>query len=99
MLLPDQLEPPRPLPAELPLVRARAPPWMPEFEVLGSLPTVLGAEDGARVLHARVQRARAPRPAPFVSVQRVAQEVVVAVRLARKLGRVAGVAVDRAEAP
>src|SRR5207248_9293801 len=81
------------------LVRAGAAPGLPGLEVVGPLPTVLDAEDGAEVLHPRVQCAGATRPAPLVGVIRVPEVVVVAVCLAGQLGGVTIVAVGRAESP
>src|SRR5579859_5401282 len=81
------------------LVRPGAPPRRPGLEVVRSLPSVLGAENRPEVLAPLVQRARPPRPAPFVGVVWISKVVVVLVGLARKLGRVAVVLVHRAEAP
>ena len=72
---------------------------MVRLEMLGPLPSVLRPEDRAEVLHARVQRAGALRPAPFVGVEWIPEQVVVAVRLASQLGRVARVAMHRTESP
>src|SRR5436190_600765 len=76
-----------------------AAPRTAGLEMLGPLPSVLGAEDRAEILHARVQRAGALRPAPFVGVEWIPEQVVVAVRLASQLGRVARVAMHRTESP
>ena len=60
---------------------------------------MFGSEDRTEVLRPVVQGARPARPAPFVGVVRIAEEVVVAVSLFRQLGRIAMVLVDGAEAP
>jgi hypothetical protein len=99
VLLGKQLQVGGRAPAEPPLVLARSPPWCSRLEVVGSLPAVLGAEHGAELLEADVQRAQPP-PAPGLrAVERVAQPVVVPVGLARGLLGKDAVAVDRAEAP
>src|SRR5437588_809534 len=99
MLLGLLLEPGRPSPTEAALVGAAAAPAHPRLEVLGPLPTVLGAEDGVEVLHPVVQRARPSRPAPLVRVVRKSKEVVVAVGLFRQLGHVAMIPMNRTKTP
>src|SRR5437762_2277211 len=99
MLLALQLEPWRSGPAEAALVGARAPPGPARLEVLGPLPSMLGAENPAEVLDPVMQGAGPARAAPLVGVVRIAEEVVVAVRFPRQLSHVAMVAVDRPEAP
>ena len=86
-------------PAEGALLLPRPPPRLPGLAVVGALPAVLAGEDGARVLHALVQRARAPGTAQHVAVERIAQPVVVAIGLARVLGGVDRIVVHGAEAP
>ena len=99
MLLRLHLEPWRSRPAEAALVGARPPPWPAWLEMLGSFPAMLDSEHGAQVLHPIVQGAGPTRPASLVGVIRIAEKVVVAVRLFRQLSYVAMVTVDRAEAP
>ena len=86
-------------PSEAPLVSTGATPWPPRFVVVDPLPAMLGPEDRAEVLHARVKRAGPARTAPLVGVIGVAQKVVVPIRLARELGGIAVVAMNRTEAP
>src|SRR5205085_6591043 len=97
--LADTVEPRRARPPESALVCARATPGHARLEMLGPFPAVLGAEDRAQVLHPCVQGARALGPSPLVGVVRIAEEVVVAIGLARKLCGIARVAVDRPESP
>src|SRR5437762_1565592 len=81
------------------MVTSGATPGLAQLEVVRPLPTMLGAEDSAQVLHAGVQRTRSLRTAPFVGVVWKAEEVVVLVGLPPELGRVGVVAVHRAESP
>src|SRR4030081_50697 len=99
MLLGLQVEPWRPRPSKLALVRARPSPGPSRLKVFGSLPTLFRAEDRAEILHPMVQGARPAGTAPLVGVVRIAEEVVIAVGLFGQLGHVAMVAMDRAESP
>src|ERR1700693_4994901 len=99
MLFSELVEVRRLLEAEGALGGAGAAPWQAGLEVIRPLPSVLGAEYRAKVLHARMQRARPFRAAPLVGVEWIAEVVVVLVGLAGELGRVAEVAVHRPEAP
>src|SRR6185312_801900 len=86
-------------PAEGALLLPRPAPRLSGLAVVGALPAVLGGEDRAGVLHALVQRTRAPRTAQHVAVERVAQPVVVAVGLARVRGRIDRISMHGPEAP
>src|SRR2546427_512713 len=88
-----------PRPAKGALVCAGAPPASTGLVVVDPLPAVLGSKHGTEVLHARVQRTGAARPAPLVRVVRIPQEVVVAVGLARELRGIAMVAMYGTETP
>lgn len=99
MLDPHPLEVRRHAPAEGALLLAEAAPRLAGVVAVGTLPAVLGLERRAELLRAAVQRREAPRAAELVVVAREALPVVVAVGLARALGRVDGVAVRAAEAP
>src|SRR5256885_5731546 len=99
VLLCLQLEPWRPGPAEAPLVCACPPPGPVRLEVLGPFPAMFLSEDRTQVLDPVVQGARPARPAPLVGVERVALKVVIAVGLARQLGGVSMISMDRTETP
>ena len=89
----------RAAPPERALLLACAAPGLARAEVVGALPAVLAAEDGAELLEPSVQRAEAPRPARLGDVARVALPVVVLVDLARAGGSEVGIAIGAAEAP
>ncbi len=81
------------------LVGAESPPGLARVQVLRPLPSVLDPKRRAVLLEPGHKGALPFRPPPLVLVERVAQPVVVAIRLARRLGRVGGVGEDAAEAP
>ena len=99
MLLANRREERHAAPAPLTLVGAHAAPRLAGLDVLGTLEAGLNAEDGTRLLQPTMERRDARRAAPLVLVVRIAQVVVVAIRLAPSRGRVLGVAVDVGEAP
>src|SRR6476660_3555748 len=69
VLLGERVEVGRLCETERALIGARAAPGLPGLKVVRPLPTMLGAEDRAEVLQARVQRARPPGTAPLVGVE------------------------------
>src|SRR6185437_2310415 len=89
----------RPRPAVGALVLARPPPRLPRPVVVGPLPAVLRAVDGAEILGAAVHRRDAAGPAPLRGVQRVAEAVVVLGGLAPGGRERVRMAVRPAEAP
>ena len=95
----DALEPGRPRPAVGGLVAPGAAPATDRVVVVGPLPAGLRPEHRARLLEPPVERRQPPRAARHVRVVRVAQPVVVGVRLARQPGREARIAVRVAEPP
>ena len=99
VLHPEPLEPGRLPEPERPLVGSGPPARLPRLEEVRALPPVLRPEDRAEILETSVKRREPLGPAPLVDVERVAEAVVVAVDLARRLLREARIAVRRAEAP
>src|SRR5439155_7905125 len=81
MLGPDQLEESGSAPTPSALIGPRAPAGPSGLEVVDALPAVLLTEDRAQREETGVERAQPPQPCPFVLVVRVAQRVVVLVRL------------------
>ena len=81
------------------LVAPGATPAAGRVVVVGPLPAGLRAEDGAGLLEPPVERGQPPRATGQIRVERIAQPVVVRVRLAREPGRETRIAIRVAEPP
>src|ERR1700704_5405214 len=99
MLLRHLVEVGRAGPSKAALIGAGTTPRPVRLVVVNPFPSVLGPEHRAKVLHARVQRACPARAAPLIGVVRIAEKVVVAVRLACELGGIPMVAMYWTETP